>query len=222
MTACISSTWPSFVEVTFPRINLDNSPSSAVYVSTVTIKQAMASNAVGSPGGKTIHDTCPAYYLTSGSSSPQNLAQLRALAVEIAQDFYSYKQNAFDLVYNGIVNWGAEGLSDCLEFTYDPFDVQTRIISGPINSYPEEFMHYSYASTPSSSSTSRTPSSSSSCGYFDGKLTRLSDVQCVGGKLAVYKQVETYDCGLLAKVDPSEKDHEAGCCDCSGTSGSGG
>ncbi len=99
----------------------------------------------GTPIGKgtlVLKDTAEALF-TVGSMNPTNQAALNDLCQQIAQDFVDWRSIEFDQTLNGIlaVTPSGCGILDTIEWTFTQETPQTRIITSPFHSEPEEFQH---------------------------------------------------------------------------------
>lgn len=172
---------------------------------------------MGTPGGKVFHDYYQAWVLLN-DNVPFNIDDLRALAWRIACDFYHYIATSHDYVFNGIVPWGPEGITDLLEYTYTQNLMTTRVTTPPLNTYPEQFAHWDFQTCPTSNAW-------------------IYDVQCVNGKIVVTAVRPTFSgdgLDILPSNSSSSKSeaierrlisvsdpfviYEGGCCDCPGSS----
>lgn len=116
-----------------------------------------------------IHDACQALW-NVGVANATNKTNLDALAFKIAQDFYDYKSQSFDVVFNGICGVVPTSLIDVIEYTYVQVDLPkderesetepmegtvfgitspttnidetTRVTTEPWNGDVEEMQHY--------------------------------------------------------------------------------
>jgi hypothetical protein len=125
----------------------DVRPVEPVYISEVDLADItftdpdVSPQPLGVPGSiHTVRDTAVALF-TVGVADPTNKTTLDTLAYQIAQDFYDWRANSFDITYNGIAAVEPSGTVDLIEFCYHQEDCYTRIQSQPWGGEPEEFQH---------------------------------------------------------------------------------
>jgi hypothetical protein len=125
-----------------PDANQAPSYSSAVNLADITLTDTdIEVQPIGVPGAvKTFRDFGPAIFEVVGAD-PINKKKLDALAYQIAQDFYDWRANSFDITYNGIAAVEPSGTVDLIEFCYHQEDCYTRIQSQPWSGEPEELAH---------------------------------------------------------------------------------
>lgn len=150
MASDLSPLLPAQLNVYFRGRRCSGNPSDttpAWYTSTVSLSSITFTDTGVSPkplgvSGTTaiVHDAAVALY-TAGGSTPTNKTALDNLAKQIAQNFYDYRSQSFDLVYNGIVNPLPNGLIDVAEFCYTAEDQWTRVQSAAWSGDPEEYQH---------------------------------------------------------------------------------
>jgi hypothetical protein len=145
---------PQNVIVTFPKFVVNktyydprdardfNKPSyGSVWVETITLAQAGYGTDQGFPGSKLIHDTARAYYPASPPvDPPSNRAEVHALAVQLASDYFSSQVGGLDEVYPGIRNFPSEGLDDMI-FDLSLHGAMTRVQRKPFNYQAAEAQH---------------------------------------------------------------------------------
>lgn len=166
---------PESVVVTFPKRliltqEFDNAqvlhlpfPQTAgdVYAVTITLESAGYGQYGGSPNEYTLHDTCEAWYDSFSDTAPQNLAQITALAAQMAQDYYNSQIDGIDLTIPGLGWSTVEGQHDVIwEWSRDK--CQTRVMQRPYNWGYEDFLHHAESPGSGSSGSSSSPSSGSS------------------------------------------------------------
>jgi hypothetical protein len=112
-----------------------------VYVLTKTIEEAGLS-LTGNGTEKIIHDTAKAIYSDeSDDTSLVNGAELDALALRLAQDYFANHSSAVRESYHGILSsWQPEGFHD-LVFCYRPGGAYTSTIPRPWNFDIQEMQH---------------------------------------------------------------------------------
>lgn len=122
------------------------------------------------------HDTACALF-SAGGTTPSNQSALDALAKQIATDYFDYRSQSYDIVYNGVAAVPPNGLVDLLEVCYGPEDLTTRIQSQPFNGEPEELQHQDPAvSSCTDENNSRKPIAPVPCVYVYS-----SPETCTGG-----------------------------------------
>jgi hypothetical protein len=146
----LSPLLPAQLNVYFRGRRCSGNPSDTTptwYTSSVSLSNITFTDTAISPiplgvSGATaiVHDAAVALY-AAGGSTPTNKTALDNLAKQIAQDFYDYRSESFDLVYNGIVNPLPNGLIDVAEFYYGTDDQWTRVQSVAWSGEPEEYQH---------------------------------------------------------------------------------
>lgn len=145
----LSGVLPSAVQVVYrTKLCSGNAdpPIPKHYIETITLTQANAPMVSGYPGAKIFHDRVTAQWVGGGGANPTNKAQLHSLAVQIASDFYGWRQTNYDRVYNGTVSFDVEGYLDEFVLTYglDPSGreiTSSRVRGWPYNGEPEELLH---------------------------------------------------------------------------------
>lgn len=144
---------PATVTVTFPRFvingkfvdNRDSRDHSTpsygdVYSKIVSLADAGHAIYSGHSGTKTIHDSARAYYNAASDPSPANQADLDALALQLAKDYYDAQLSGIDQVFPGIRAWEPEGVDDLI-WTYRGAATWTRIQRMPWNYGVSELQH---------------------------------------------------------------------------------
>lgn len=116
---------------------------STIPLSMLTFPIPLVTN--GNPVGRgtaCLKDTAEALFHV-GVADPTNKTTLDSLAKQIAQDIINWQNIEFDQTYNGILNItpSGNGITDLIEWSMTTEMVQTRIITQPYCSNPEEFQH---------------------------------------------------------------------------------
>lgn len=131
---------PSAVRVVFPRsvgyVDLGQSYAVDVTLAELDIEDL---GTQGNGNVKTFHDTCGAEGPTQ--SAPLNATVLDDLATQIATDWYFHQLAPLDAKFEGIVEWGIEGLSEAVEWVYVSGEVSTRVYRPAWNDLTEELLH---------------------------------------------------------------------------------
>ena len=195
---------PSNVVVVFPQYfcNVPATPPNPLtskYLLTVPIPPALGY--AGNGNEKVVHETARAYYTNQGDAKPLNLAALQSLAQQIAADYFNWKVDSFDLVYDGTMPWTPNALADEVVWTYSGSSATTRAMSRWDNGEPEEYQHDTCDCDlcPSGSDAYGTTCDCPE-GYFSGTLTVVTGFSCSSG-LSVTSKTLTIDCGSITKVN---------------------
>lgn len=151
---------PSSVIVTFPKYALhegcgwmgDQRPDSFwvkqsygdVWPITVNLSSLALAVTSGFSGTKVFHDTARAYFIDSTDATPDNEADLTALATQIATDYYNRQLTVYDETRDGIWVWEPEGNYDVV---WSFCNARTRIMRKPYDFGALELQHYLSPST---------------------------------------------------------------------------
>jgi hypothetical protein len=146
---------PGSVSVSFPKVMKGSwysqpitthlpSPINAspyVYVKDIGISDVEGySGITGTDDSKAFRNTAKAIYTDITSSTPDNQANLDALALQIAQDYYDFHFSGLDIVLLSIVDWEPDGLHDLI-FTNNSEKCQTRVQCKPLNYDIDQMCH---------------------------------------------------------------------------------
>lgn len=150
---------PATVDVVFPiyvvnqgplnprtdRVPYATTTGDTTTVSVLLSEQDYPDNITGYNGTKTFRDTCPALYTCppdpDDPGTPNNSADLIALATQIATDYWDSLWAGEDLVYSGPVNWTPEGLHDLI-YTFREERNTTRVRRLPFNLGVDYLLHW--------------------------------------------------------------------------------
>jgi hypothetical protein len=125
-------------------------------------------------GTKTFHDTATA---TFSGGSATNQTALDDLTEQVARDYYRWAAyGLIDVKYRGVVPWDPDGAHDCVEWTYLPGEVSTRIIRPPWNDLTQELRHVEMPVASGGVGPDekvKVSSNDATAGYLSGKLGSL-------------------------------------------------
>lgn len=122
------------------KVSIHNPP---IYQSTIPISSTQFSfKGFSSPGSaaKLFNDSSAA--LISTSKTPDNQSTLDALATQLANDYYDFVSNSFDITFNGSLSVAPVAYYDFIIISMDEDDNLTRVVTPPITAYPDEMNHY--------------------------------------------------------------------------------
>lgn len=154
-------------------------------------------------GTKTFHSTAVAWY--SGSTL-QNSAELSALTVQLATDWYGWQKFGDQArVIAGIVEWTGEATNDYVEWETFPL-MRTRVVREAINDLAQQVFHEGTSYSDPSGHSSGTP--------WNGKITSFK-TECEGGYNHRYRQLVLIDYqNGNTQTFPWIFDSVEGCCAC--------
>jgi hypothetical protein len=119
---------PASVTVAFPVVDAGGNAtgaSSAVATTLAAASLAQYAGAATFPGTHLLRSTLGA--------GPSNSAQVNALALQMAQDYYAWRQAWPDIVYVGAFDWIPSGVEDRIEWSHSGDVIATRVQRPPWN-----------------------------------------------------------------------------------------
>lgn len=148
-TSDLAPILPAGITVTYPKAvdnHLQTPPAQDAYTATLAGLNLADFAGVSPHGGSRVyHDTAVANY---HAGSPTNATQLQNLTNQIATDAYRYAASRLDVVFNGVVPWTPEGLSDSIEWYHGTDGCATRVTRQAWNDQVEELLHFSVTGDP--------------------------------------------------------------------------
>lgn len=216
---------PREVVVVFPRADCVANELVPVegefHAVSVTLNDLAASGTAGVQGfdgAKVFHS--PAW------ATPQSLTLLRALAEQIARDYYLYQLGRLDLSLAGFRGWTLTGYDDALHLVHGPGDTgdcRTRVTRAPFNETAEE-MHQGNDPEVSCPAEGSGSGSGSGSGAGGGEAEECDDENIQWRTLCEAGRLNLYGRSVRARVDPdgvvcfTETPwvfvREMGCCEC--------
>jgi hypothetical protein len=135
---------PASVTVAFAGVQ-SGTPTGNFYPVAVNLKDLALpeypkATAPGHTGTKLYRDSAAASF-TSNPATPDNLAELQALAKQTASDYYRWRLGRQGVAYAGVVPYKPEGLADSVTWVVREGLCQTRVERPPWNDLAEDLLH---------------------------------------------------------------------------------
>jgi len=92
-------------------------------------------------GYKTFHSAAVAANAFAPGETPANADALKALAKQVARDYYGWLLARADARYEGCCPWFHEGCAETIEYEHTLDRISTRVLRGPYLDHLEDLLH---------------------------------------------------------------------------------